>query len=150
MARHTSGHTHTLRGRTVQARDALLLLHDDKDLIFGGDGNDTLSGNEGEDVAKGGAGNDYLVGYNKFISGRGDNIDGTARAEETPDEGPRGILGGPGNDTVRSSGATSDTIYISDGERDTVGCGGGTDTVYFDNGVDRFIYNSSCEHRVPR
>jgi hypothetical protein len=63
---------------------------------------------------------------------------GDARNEETPDEGPRGILGGQGNDT----------IYVSDGERDTVGCGGGT--AYFDRGVDRFIDNGSCENRVPR
>jgi len=79
-----------------------------------------------------------------------DRCYGTNGSDTINGSGPRGILGGPGNDTVRSTGATNDTIYVSDGERDTVGCGGGTDTVYFDKGVDTFIDNSSCENRVPR
>ena len=45
---------------------------------------------------------------------------------------------------------TNDTIYVSDGQRDTIGCGGGTDTVYFDKGIDKFVDNSGCENRVPK
>ena len=49
-----------------------------------------------------------------------------------------------------SQGGTNDTIYISDGERDTVSCGGGTDTVYFDKGLDKFKLHNGCENRIPK
>jgi Ca2+-binding RTX toxin-like protein len=85
----------------------------------------------GRNVLSGGPGDDLIYGHSKLVGGRGDDITGHARNYEINDEGPRGILGGPGNDTVRSEGTTNDTIYVSDGERDTVVCGGGTDRVYF-------------------
>ena len=49
-----------------------------------------------------------------------------------------------------SEGGTNDTIYVSDGERDTVSCGGGKDTVYFDKGLDKFRLHSGCENRIPK
>ena len=49
-----------------------------------------------------------------------------------------------------SEGETNDTIYVSDGKRDVVDdCGGGTDTVYFDEGLDD-VDQTSCENLVPR
>ncbi|CAN5779996.1 hypothetical protein BH18ACT11_BH18ACT11_21460 [soil metagenome] len=111
----------------------------------------TVPEDAGRNVLSGGPGKDYLYGHSKLVGGRGDDyITGYARNYETTDEGPRGILGGPGFDQIRSEGTTNDTIYISDGERDTVKCGGGTDTVYFDKGIDKFVINSSCENRIPK
>jgi len=119
--------------------------------MYGGPGNDRFSEEVGRNVLSGGSGNDYLYGHSKLVGGRGDDdINGHARNEETPDEGPRGILGGPGNDFVSSEGDTNDTIYVADGERDTVGCGEGTDKVYFDKGKDKFLDDSGCENRVPK
>jgi hypothetical protein len=64
--------------------------------------------------------------------------------------GPRGILGGAGEDHVYSQDDANDAIYVSDGERDVVqSCGNGTDTVYFDDGLDK-VDKSSCETLVPR
>jgi hypothetical protein len=52
---------------------------------------------------------------------------------------------------VSSEGDINDTVYILDGERDVVeDCGDGTDTVYFDEGLDKFVDNSGCEKRVPK
>jgi Ca2+-binding RTX toxin-like protein len=125
------------------------ILGDDR--MYGGPGNDSFSDEVGRNVLSGGLGNDYLYGHSRLVGGKGDDdIVAHARNEETADEGPRGILGGPGNDYVNSQGGTNDTIYVSDGERDTVGCGRGTDTVYFDKGIDKFLDNSGCENRVPR
>ncbi|HET7272775.1 MAG TPA: calcium-binding protein [Rubrobacter sp.] len=125
------------------------ILGDDR--IYGGPGNDTFSDEVGRNLLSGGPGADYLYGHSKLVGGRGDDyIKGYARNYDTTDEGPRGILGGAGRDLIRSEGTTNDTIYISDGERDTVGCGGGKDTVYFDKGVDKFIDSSGCENRIPK
>ncbi|MBA2713700.1 MAG: hypothetical protein H0U55_09140 [Rubrobacteraceae bacterium] len=64
--------------------------------------------------------------------------------------GPRRILGGPGEDFVYSQDETDDTIYVSDGEPDVVDdCGDGTDTVYFDGGLDE-VNQTTCENLVPR
>jgi len=51
---------------------------------------------------------------------------------------------------VSSQGATDDTIYVTDGERDVVeSCGDGTDTVYLDGGLDQ-VDQGSCETLIPR
>jgi hypothetical protein len=50
---------------------------------------------------------------------------------------------------MASYGYHDDTFYAQDGERDTIGCGDGTDTVYFDNGIDA-INARSCEKLVGK
>jgi Ca2+-binding RTX toxin-like protein len=121
------------------------------DRVYGGPGDDVFSDEVGPNVLSGGPGNDSLYGHSKLVGGRGDDeIYGHARNEETNEEEPRGILGGPGNDQVNSDGDTNDKIYVADGERDRVECGGGKDTVYFDRGTDRFVDNSGCENRIPK
>ena len=64
--------------------------------------------------------------------------------------GPRIIAGGTGEDRITSQRETDDTIHVSDGERDAVDdCGEGTDTVYFDEGLDE-VDPITCENRIPR
>ena len=66
---------------------------DDRDLVFGGDGNDTIFTGDDADTIYGGAGDDY--------------IDGGIDADL--------IYGGPGNDTI-IGGEGADTIYGGDGD----------------------------------
>lgn len=107
-----------------------------------GDKDDTVSQQEGEPGdavpmrVKGGAGNDTLTG-----SSRGDDLDGEL-GDDTIDggggndvlEGGLGvdtITGGSGSDAI-SGGAGKDVLNARDGERDTINCGLGRDTVTAD------------------
>jgi Ca2+-binding RTX toxin-like protein len=84
------------------------------DTLSGGEGNDTLSGREGPDVMDGGAGNDSVAG----------------------NDGDDEVTGGPGADALLG-GENDDVLRADDDEADTNLNGGpGTDTVYFDEGVD--------------
>jgi Ca2+-binding RTX toxin-like protein len=84
------------------------------DTLAGGAGNDTISGREGHDLIDGGADNDTLAG-----NGDNDELVGGA--------GFDALIGGDGNDVLRAN----------DGEADSNLNGGpGTDTAYFDLGVD--------------
>jgi hypothetical protein len=89
-----------------------------------GDKNDVVSQQErepGDAVpmrVKGGTGNDTLTG-----SPRGDDLDGQL--------GDDTITGGGGSDSI-SGGAGKDTINALDGQRDTINCGFGRDTVTAD------------------
>lgn len=84
------------------------------DHIFGGNGNDHINAAAGDDAIDGGAGND--------------NLDGGPGSDT--------ITGGPGLDTVQGDDdpiyAGNDTINVVDGQRDTVSCGFGADTVHAD------------------
>lgn len=86
-------------------------------VVRGGDGNDNLSGSSGDDQVLGEAGNDTVRGY----------------------AGADTVSGGPGVDLIEGDGSPiylnggSDTIDSRDGERDTVNCGFGTDSVTADS-----------------
>jgi hypothetical protein len=102
--------------------------------IDGGGGDDTLKASDGADRLDGGAGNDNIDG------GFGDDT----------------ITGGPGQDTISGDlrGGDcgplwcklpfgNDTIDARDGERDSISCGVGDDTVLAD-AID--VVAGDCEH----
>lgn len=103
--------------------------------IDGLGGDDELTGTDRADRIDGGAGSDLLLG------GYGNDT----------------IVGGPGTDDINgdrasrcnemhcdlSPGSAADTIDSVDGERDTVKCGPGTDTLRAD-GID--IVDADCEN----
>jgi Ca2+-binding RTX toxin-like protein len=149
-----------------------LLGGEDNDMIRGGAGLDSLGEIQGDDVIygqggaddlsddsyrcgpnrcvddrnflDGGSGPDWLYGHNKLFGGAGDDhIDGAYAFG-----GSRVIRGGQGEDRIRSSGNAADTIYVRDGDRDTVACGPEEDTVYFDKGIDS-VNPTNCENRKP-
>ena len=120
---------------------------DRDDTIYGRPGADYLYDASGRNNIEGGPGTDFVAGHSRLLGGTGDD---RISGETGVVGGPRGILGGAGEDCVDSREDTNDTIYVSDGQRDTVGCGDGTDTVYFDKGIDKFVDNSGCENRVPK
>jgi Ca2+-binding RTX toxin-like protein len=106
---------------------------------------------------RGGSGDDfmYLAGSGRAFGGLGDDtFDRRGPCLDicvTNGAGPRVLEGGPGNDELRLFGPHDDTIYLTDGERDRViSCGGGTDTIYFDRGLDKIRMGASCGERHPQ
>lgn len=101
--------------------------------LFGLRGNDRITGGAGDDCLIGGPGNDRLSGG----SGRD------------------GLSGGPGNDRLHGGrgtdrflgGSGNDGITARDGERETVNCGSGRDTVTVDR-ADRV--SRDCERVIRR
>jgi Tol biopolymer transport system component len=93
------------------------------DTLLGGAGYDHLVGGYGRDILRGGPGNDLLAG------------------------GPSADLldGGPGRDVIDAGGG-ADTIDARDGQRDTVACGVGRDTVYADR-ADSVASDCEIVHR---
>lgn len=118
-----------------------------EDEVYGGPGADELYDAGGRNIIKGGPGNDSIAGHGRLFGGAGDDrIDG----ETGIVGGPRIIAGGVGEDRITSQRETDDTIHVTDGERDAVDdCGEGTDTVYFDEGLDE-VDPGTCEDRIPR
>jgi len=98
-----------------------------KDLIEGLAGADTLFGMGGNDTLRGGDGNDYLSGGNGSGTGSGDDV----------------LEGGLGNDTLRGedggntlTGGAGDDQYVYGGGIDVINnTGGGTDWLFFQNGI---------------
>lgn len=98
-----------------------------KDLIEGLAGADTLFGMGGNDTLRGGDGNDYLSGGSGSGTGSGDDV----------------MEGGIGNDTLRGedgnntlSGGAGDDQYVYGGGVDVIdNTGGGTDWLFFQNGI---------------
>jgi Ca2+-binding RTX toxin-like protein len=94
-------------------------------------GNDAVFDTEGRNVAYGGDGDDWIT-----ISGSG--------------------YGGPGEDTIEGvfregkavGGPGADLILVHNDERNTVSCGTGRDTVYFDKELDSLA--ADCERQIPR
>jgi Ca2+-binding RTX toxin-like protein len=94
-------------------------------------GNDTVFDIEGRNVAYGGDGDDWIT-----ISGSG--------------------YGGPGEDTIEGvfregravGGPGADLILAHNDERNSVSCGTGRDTVYFDKALDSLA--ADCERQIPR
>jgi hypothetical protein len=80
---------------------------------------DLLRGTKGADVIKGLGGNDRLLGYggrDRLYGGFGNDI----------------LVGGKGKDVI-SGGPGNDKIRARDGERDTISCGSGRNTVVADD-----------------
>lgn len=97
------------------------------DKLYGDEGNDSVNGFDGNDQTYGGAGEDAVAGgaENDFVDG------------------------GAGQDAINGDGSYftgdgSDQIVSRDGERDTVTCGLGTDTVSADS-VDVLEGDGQCE-----
>gem|GEM_PF-250245 len=98
-----------------------------KDLIKGLAGDDQLFGMGGNDTLQGGEGNDYLAGGSGNGTGSGDDV----------------LEGGAGNDTLRGedgsntlAGGAGDDQYVYGGGIDVIdNTGGGTDWLFFQNGI---------------
>jgi hypothetical protein len=65
------------------------------------------------------------------------------------------VYGGPGEDQLEPFGVAkavggpgADVIYAHNDERNTVSCGTGRDTVYFDGTLDSLA--ADCERQIPR
>jgi hypothetical protein len=104
--------------------------------IDGNGGDDTLRAGDGADTVDGGAGNDDIdagFGDDKVTGGPG--ADAIASDRRAGDCGPLWCKYPYGNDTV----------YARDGERDSITCGFGDDTVYAD-ALD--VVDSDCEHVI--
>ena len=95
------------------------------DVVIGGPGNDLVEGNDGADAIDAGSGNDSIN------AGAGDDD----------------ITGGPGVDSFEA-GSGNDALRAQDDEADVSFIGGaGTDTLYFDQGLDPA--GSAIEVLVP-
>ena len=93
-------------------------------------GDDTVFDTGGRNVAYGGNGNDRMIVTGLVYGGPGeDQLEPFGEAEAS---------GGPG----------ADVIYAHNDERNTVSCGPGNDTVYFDGKLDSLA--TDCEKQIPR
>jgi Ca2+-binding RTX toxin-like protein len=101
-------------------------------VIDGGEGDDLLRGSWGADVVIGGPGNDRLEGHQSA-----DTLEGGPGDDEiTAGDGNDTLIGGAGSDSYSAS-AGNDVIFADDGEADLqINGGAGTDTAYYDAGVD--------------
>jgi Ca2+-binding RTX toxin-like protein len=115
--------------------------------IFGEGGDDTITPGRGNDIVDGGDGNDTIVDQtttvqtsdsDTFSGGAGDDVLRGLLGDDTLDGGPGSddvagaegadvVTGGPGNDSL-DAGDGPDVIHATDGERDSVTCGGGADS----------------------
>jgi Ca2+-binding RTX toxin-like protein len=92
-------------------------------------------------MLSGEGGDDELYSNYKFNGGPGDDLlNGNGDDKQI-------FRGGGGEDRIKSTNRADDTIYARDGDHDTISCGGGEDTVYFDKGVDE-VNPLACEHRI--
>lgn len=111
------------------------------DRLDGGEGNDAINGNGDDDRLAGGAGRDKLkggIGNDTIFGGAGgDRVDGGP--------GDDVLDGGDGLDEIFGRNG-DDRIVATDGRRDEVVCGGGTDTAE----VDRRDVVRGCESVVVK
>jgi Ca2+-binding RTX toxin-like protein len=109
--------------------DGRRMVPDGEDKIFGGDGRDCVWGGSEDDVLHGGEGSDFV---------------GTYCLDFVMDTGSDTMYAGSGNDFVMAVEAPR--RYPNLQERDVVYCGDGTDTIYYQKGVDRIF---DCERKNP-
>jgi Ca2+-binding RTX toxin-like protein len=95
------------------------------DTLRGQADEDFLNGIQGSDTVNGRAGIDTVVGM----------------------EGNDILTGGSGGDDF-DAGPGDDTIKAADNEADNIACGGGNDTVFFDQGID-ILSAAACENKRP-
>jgi|SRR5215212_605518 hypothetical protein len=126
-------------------------IYDSKgsDEIHGHGGYDLLmSGTQIKDDPNAGSGDDVIYG-----EGGPDDVwiwDGVSRGRPV---GPDEFYGGPGEDWVISyagentisGGPGNDRIWAANGARDVIDCGGGNDTVEYNQGVDKI---GGCERKT--
>lgn len=96
------------------------------DVIRGENDADSLNGIQGNDTVSGRGGADTVVGM----------------------DGNDTLIGGGGADNFEA-GPGADTIRAADNQADQIDCGGGNDTVFFDQGVDAFLNAAACENKRP-
>ena len=113
-----------------------VILHagDSGDMLTGGSGNDELYGGAGADTLDGVIGNDLAAGAggNDIVKGGDGNDD---------------LTGGAGGDQL-IGGAGNDTMHADDDEADpSINGGPGTDTAYYDLGIDPSP--SATETKIP-
>jgi Ca2+-binding RTX toxin-like protein len=132
------------------------------DLMSGSGGNDTMQGNKGDDLMDGGSGADYVYGGpgddrdSNMVEGlwggvdsAGDHVYGGVGNDYLVGGGYSGkgvdrLFGGKGDDVINASQRMSPVpVGIS---QEIIDCGAGTDTVYFDKGLDSV---TNCEVRHP-
>ena len=101
--------------------------------VTGGKARDVVRGTDGTNDLSGEGGNDSLYGR-----GGDDNLIGGSGADA--------LIGGLGADDLEG-GPGNDTIDVKDGQTDSVDCGLGADTVFFDEGIDSLT--DDCENRNP-
>ncbi len=119
-----------------------------RDLIYGGQGNDTIYGRDDDDTLYGGAGNDLMYGGVDDDELHGDRGEDTLHGDQGNDtlsggEGNDLLFGGIGND-VLSGDRGNDTLNGDEGDDtlrggagdDVVNGGVGNDLLYGDNGND--------------
>jgi Ca2+-binding RTX toxin-like protein len=121
--------------------------------VTGWRGRDVIRGNNASNLFDGKAGSDSLYGR-----GGDDHLIGDLGADALIGGAGNDTIGGAGNDTVTvvdtvygdnpevPAETGNDTIDVKDGLKDTVDCGPGTDTVFFDEGD--FVTN--CENPNPQ
>jgi Ca2+-binding RTX toxin-like protein len=132
-----------------------------------GEGSNTIDGKRGDDkitfvqsVIYGSGGNDTLLsrGVSQVIGGGGnDTLEETEGLEDSGGAlyGGNFFDGGSGDDkivvrfgaTVVTAGGGRDVIKAQNGRADSINCGGGKDTVIFDEGLD--IVADTCEKQNP-
>lgn len=105
------------------------MVPDGEDKLFGGDGADCVWGGSEDDELYGGAGNDFV---------------GTYCLDFVMDTGEDTMYAGSGNDHVMAVEAPF--RYSGLQEPDVVFCGPGTDTIYYQKGVDLIF---DCERKNP-
>jgi Ca2+-binding RTX toxin-like protein len=127
------------------------------DRLNGGGANDGLLGQEGSDKLFGGDVDDELWGAgvnspdfsNDYIHGqRGNDTIFVSRENLSHDythSGVDRIYGDMGDDEIFAAG----NAEVGDSAQEIVDCGPGTDTVYFDEGVD-IVDAATCERRFPQ
>ena len=156
---------------TGESGNDSLYGRDDDDVLTGGLGADALGGGPGTDTLEGGVDSDIYVFQDDWGSDSiTDAAPGTDRlffgeltrsvtvelasgeAYETTFDSfelsPNRVNWTPGAIGSVTGGTADDTIDVADGDGgDTVDCGPGTDTVFFDEGLDTVI--SNCENLNP-
>jgi hypothetical protein len=119
----------------------------DDDLLRGRGGGDFMLGDEptedsstdGDDELLGNDGKDYMVAF-----GGSDIYRGGVKADSVNARDSSSL--NPGEDTVMTDGG-QDFIDAIDGVKDTINCGDGVDTVFFDVGID--VVANNCENQNP-
>ena len=137
--------TDNLAGDVIDARagDDVVKAADGSDTVLGRAGDDELHGdgvgdaaNDQGDSLQGGGGADELWGDNgddALVGGGGPDIIHADFGDTLQERGFETAFGGRGNDTIRAA----------DGLEDHIGCGDGTDEVYYDAQKD--VVGADCE-----
>jgi Ca2+-binding RTX toxin-like protein len=150
----------TAKNDVITGADALLA----GDVIYARAGDDVVKARDGSDFLYGGTGDDQLHGdgVGDSANDRSDHLEGGGGADELWGyNGADGFSGGSGPDVIHADFADTiqttyfevslgkrgnDTIYAADGFEDHIGCGDGTDQVFYDAQKD-VVNADDCEIR---